>query len=104
MFPSSTDDAPPSPVLVQACSATIGAINNGASLAVSIAVPGARAGMAVVVNPRPTLDDNILLVQEHVSADDTVQVIFYNLSAAPITPGAQTFEVALFANVPSISR
>jgi hypothetical protein len=74
----------------------VGALAVGGNT-VSIPVPGAKTGMGVVVNPDPLLSDSIALVQQHVSAANVVDVVFYNLSGAPISPGSQNYIVTLSA-------
>lgn len=102
-FPSSINDGQANEILVQPISVNIGAINNATSLAVTLTVPGAALGMCALVNPRETLDNGLFLVHSHVLAANQVQVVLYNNTAAPITPGVQVFDVALLASVPALT-
>lgn len=73
----------------------LGTINPGPATFV-FTVAGVAPGDVGAVNPTPALDDNIAVVQYHVSGAGTVQVILFNLSGAPIVVGVQTFLFGIF--------
>ena len=67
----------------------------GATVEVTMAVRGVVVGDAVAANPRDALEAGILKAYERVAAVDTVAIGLANLSAGPITPAAQPWDVAV---------
>lgn len=69
----------------------VGACAANAVTEVSVTIPGVAVGDMAFANCRDTLTAGIALAPCRVSAANTVQVCFSNLTAAPIDP-ADTFD------------
>jgi len=74
---------------------TIGNVGARASVTVSFAVPNAALTSSVVISPRNALPANILVAFTRVSVAGTVQVVFYNASAAIINVPSNTYYITV---------
>lgn len=74
-----------------------GQIAIGSYYSTTIVVPGATVGDFVVASHDKILD-SALVISAHVSAADTVRVVFYNPTASPITPASGTIKVLVLAS------
>jgi hypothetical protein len=82
-------------VLVLPITQDVGTLDPG-STTVTLTVPQARAGDGVQVNPPPTLNDLVFIVQTHVGVNGEVSMVMFNFDAVPISPGSLTYVVSLF--------
>lgn len=70
--------------------ASIAATTTGAG---TVTVTGARVGDAVIVNPRADFNDDLVMKEAYVSANNTVTIKVYNPSAGAIDASAVTVDV-----------
>lgn len=82
-------------VLVGVGSVDVSSVPAGGSAFVDVVVPGASPGDPAVASLSTTGAVNVL-TSAHVSAADTVRVVFYNVSGAPWDPVAGTVRVTVF--------
>lgn len=76
--------------------ADVGALAVGPNT-VTLSVPGARPGDAVVVNPSPLLSDLLFIVQTHAAASaGQISMVIFNFDGAPVSPGPLPWLVTLF--------
>jgi len=78
----------PVPNIVQVTK-DLGTLPSGATT-LQFTVPGVVLGDVVVPNASPFIPASIGILQYHVTAPDTVDMLFYNLGA-PVAAGPQTF-------------
>jgi hypothetical protein len=73
----------------------VGALANGPNT-VTLDVPGALPGDAVIVNPSPTMSDILFIAQTHAATTaDAVSLVLFN-NGAPTSPGPLPWVVTLF--------
>ena len=84
--------------IIQSVPFDFGTIDPGTA-SFSIPVPGARPGMALLVNPTDTLSNLIFFVHFHVDGTDSVNLVVYNIDGAPIIVGEEAFLYTLFSSV-----
>jgi hypothetical protein len=63
------------------------------NLSVSVAVPGATVGSVVYVSPSVALPSSIVIAWARVSAANTVEISFNNVSSPGVNPPAQNFSI-----------
>lgn len=73
----------------------VGACAANAVTETAVTVPGAAVGDVPIVSNRAALAAGLSIVPGRVSAANTVQLCIANLTAAPIDPAAQTFDIVI---------
>jgi hypothetical protein len=68
-------------------------ISANANIAISVVVPGATVGSVVYVSPSVALPASIVIAWARVSAANTVEISFNNVSAPASNPPAQNFAI-----------
>jgi hypothetical protein len=82
-------------IIKAAITQTVGAVGARASVTVTFAVANAATTSSVVISPLNALPANILIAFTRVSAVGSVQVVFYNASAASVNVPSNTYYITV---------
>jgi hypothetical protein len=70
-------------------------INPDAAVVQTFSVPNAELGSSVIVSPRGSLPDGIILSYARVSEAGVVEVKFYNASMVAKSPALTTYDITV---------
>lgn len=73
-----------------------GSIVTGAIETQTIAVPGAKVGDLVLIQPRTDIDIDLINQSAYVDAADSLTFVIYNISGGTLNMGSKTFDFAVF--------